>query len=90
MHNRNIPSSTSIPLKDAQERATISGVLPPLNISASLSVSDNLFSPPILLSQPPNIMEGFGLPMSFGKKSKAAPVNMTAKLEKSKRTDEVR
>jgi hypothetical protein len=36
------------------------------------------------------IMEGFGLPMSFGKKSKAAPVNMTAKLEKSKRTEEVR
>jgi len=35
-------------------------------------------------------MEGFGLPMSFGKKSKAAPVNMTAKLEKSKRIEEVR
>lgn len=34
-------------------------------------------------------MDGFGLPMSFGKKSKAAPVNMTAKLEKSKRAEEV-
>jgi hypothetical protein len=34
-------------------------------------------------------MEGFGLPMSFGKKSKAAPVNMQAKLEQSKRADEV-
>jgi hypothetical protein len=34
-------------------------------------------------------MEGFGLPMSFGKKTKAAPVNMTAKLEKSKRVEEV-
>jgi len=34
-------------------------------------------------------MEGFGLPMSFGKKSKAAPVNMAAKLEKSKRAEEV-
>jgi len=45
MHNRNIPSSTSIPLKDGQERVTISGVLPPLDISASLSVSDNFFNP---------------------------------------------
>lgn len=33
-------------------------------------------------------MEGFGLPMSFGKKAKAGTVNMKAKLEKTRR-DEV-
>jgi hypothetical protein len=32
-------------------------------------------------------MEGFGLPMSFGKKTKAAPVNMTAKVETTKRAE---
>jgi len=34
-------------------------------------------------------MEGFGLPMSFGKKTKAPPVDMKARLDKSKRADEV-
>jgi hypothetical protein len=34
-------------------------------------------------------MEGFGLPMSFGKKTKDVSVNMKAKLEQSKRAEEV-
>jgi hypothetical protein len=45
MHSRNIPSSTRIPLEDAQERATISRVLPPLDIYASLSLSPSFLSP---------------------------------------------
>ncbi|KAI9631741.1 putative transcription factor [Dioszegia hungarica] len=32
-------------------------------------------------------MDAFGLPMSFGKKSKAAPVNMAAKVETTKRAE---
>ncbi|KAK4687457.1 hypothetical protein P7C73_g2655, partial [Tremellales sp. Uapishka_1] len=32
-------------------------------------------------------MEGFNLPMSFGKKAKAAPVNLKAKMDKTKREE---
>jgi hypothetical protein len=34
-------------------------------------------------------MEGFGLPMSFGKKTKAVTVNIKAKLDQSKRSSDV-
>lgn len=34
-------------------------------------------------------MEGFGLPMSFGKKSKNTSVNVEAKLQQTKREDAV-
>jgi hypothetical protein len=64
-----------------QERHTNSGSCTDLGTTYSV---DHL--PLTLFSY---TMEGFGLPMSFGKKSKAAPVNMQAKLEQSKRADEV-